>query len=389
MNEKRKNLFNVILATLFLWAVTGALFWFALTRFNGIERIVLIVAGILAAFLTCVSTYILILAVFNKENRPLDMANYADFTGILTDITPISSINDDVYLTFEHDGGAIRVISGGAAFFNIGEEFKVGHIGEQLINLRPVRTRYMPSEYETIDFRGGIVTFSEEPGEDVLSVEYDSNYTIQVSHPDVYYITILKSENWDSYLKQYEAASMDDMLERLQEAIGAVCEMIPKPELLLMEYGDYRLEIDIERTRAFYSSSQRLVASCTCDGCRNYAAAAKLLPVESLQFFASIGVDIQKAAEIYAICKNPDGTLLYGGFYHLCGRILEGDSAWQPTEKNMKHLDEKKMFTLSERFKVSFQSDCSLLEEFFPAPAIQMEILENLPWVLDIENTYT
>ncbi len=39
------------------------------------------------------------------------------------------------------------------------------------------------------------------------------------------------------------------------------------------------------------------------------------------KFSTDIGVDMRKACECYV---NDDGTLFYGGFYHLCGILSEG-----------------------------------------------------------------
>lgn len=52
------------------------------------------------------------------------------------------------------------------------------------------------------------------------------------------------------------------------------------------------------------------------------------------------------------------------------------------------YMDETKMLRIADGFKVTFKSECDLLEVGFPAPAVQMEILASIPWVLESENTY-
>ena len=41
-----------------------------------------------------------------------------------------------------------------------------------------------------------------------------------------------------------------------------------------MNFGEYEVEIDIERTSAFYQTAAVVTESCKCQGCRNYEAAA-------------------------------------------------------------------------------------------------------------------
>ncbi len=43
-------------------------------------------------------------------------------------------------------------------------------------------------------------------------------------------------------------------------------------------FGPYRLEVDVEATRAYYAAHNEPWIICTCAGCRNFAQAVKLLP---------------------------------------------------------------------------------------------------------------
>lgn len=87
-----------------------------------------------------------------------------------------------------------------------------------------------------------------------------------------------------------------------------------------------------------------------------------------------IGADIRKAAEVYVNAVNPDGTLFYGGFYYVCGRLLDGNSS-EP-------------YILQKDFQISFQTECDLVGPGFPKPVLQVDIAANVPWVLKEENTY-
>lgn len=147
---------------------------------------------------------------------------------------------------------------------------------------------------------------------------------------------------------------------------------------MIVELGPYRADVDVDRTRAFYRSARRVSEGCTCAGCRNYEKAVEHFPAEVTGFFAALGIDMKKICEVYVNCGNPDGTLSYGGFFHLCGTLLEGE---KPAE-----LD---FVPLGSGFSAAFRSDCHLLEQDFPEPALQLEIDGALPWVLPEENPYS
>lgn len=154
---------------------------------------------------------------------------------------------------------------------------------------------------------------------------------------------------------------------------------------MIFELGDYRLEIDVERTRAFYRDAGFLTEDCICDGCCNYLLAADGFPQEVKEFFGRLGVDLKKAAEIIAWCAEDEGkSLFYGGFYHLCGRILNCVDCW---EENGAMSD--KIYPIAEEYAVAFTEKVHLLEEGFPVPVLQMEIFfHHVPWLLDAKNGY-
>ena len=137
--------------------------------------------------------------------------------------------------------------------------------------------------------------------------------------------------------------------------------------------GPYRVDVDVENTQAFYARASAVAENCTCAGCRNYQSAVSFLPHQIRQFFDALGVKLEKACEVYVVCKNPDGTLQYGGFYHIRATLLAGGD---------------QAFAVADSFQVSFHEDCALLDPDFPFPALQMEIFADIPWVLSERNEY-
>lgn len=154
------------------------------------------------------------------------------------------------------------------------------------------------------------------------------------------------------------------------------------------ELGQYKVDIDVDRTRDFYEQASVISEGCTCAGCLNFESAVNTLPLEVRDFFTKIGVDLQKACEVYVNCGNDDGTLSYGGFLHICGTLCEGESAWIKKSETLSYLNEEMMFRVTDSFRISVQESCSRLEDDFPEPALQVEISADIPWVLEENNPY-
>lgn len=158
---------------------------------------------------------------------------------------------------------------------------------------------------------------------------------------------------------------------------------------MIFEFGQYKVDIDVCKTQNFYENAAFVSEGCSCDGCQNFEKAVAALPQVVQSFFTQLGIDMGKICECYVNCVNEDGTLLYGGFYHVCGVILSGDSAWIKIDENTAYWETENAFRVSRNFCVCFQESVDLLEEDFPQPAIQLEILADIPWVLEKENSYS
>ncbi len=155
---------------------------------------------------------------------------------------------------------------------------------------------------------------------------------------------------------------------------------------MIFRFGNYTLDVDVERTRAFYARGDVKTTSqqCTCAGCQNYDKAILKMPAAVTDFLESLGLDPRKPAEAFDVMGGlaEDGKVLYNGFYHLCGVRLQGEDAWVKTAKDMKHLDGDRMYAVDGDFKVSFEEEVCLLHEAFPTPVLQMEFDARLPVAL-------
>ena len=90
---------------------------------------------------------------------------------------------------------------------------------------------------------------------------------------------------------------------------------------MIFEFGHQKVDIDVEKTRQFYLEDGLL--DCPCDDCVNYVNAVDKLPEPVKVFFDNIGVNIKKPAEISTLCAVSGTTVVYHGFYYVCGNVLD------------------------------------------------------------------
>ena len=125
--------------------------------------------------------------------------------------------------------------------------------------------------------------------------------------------------------------------------------------------------VDVEATRDYYARYGQIAGGCTCAACRNFADAIGAVPGKVGETLARLGLDLRKPIEVCEWGRETDGHIWYSAWYHLVGtQLTEG------TEQ----------ITFSEGCKLSFQSECFILQEEFPSPHFQLNLELHLPWVL-------
>ena len=157
---------------------------------------------------------------------------------------------------------------------------------------------------------------------------------------------------------------------------------------MIFTFGNYTVDIDVEKTRRIYTRLPLITHRCTCAGCQNFEKSVDDLPKAVRTFFDDLGIDLKKIVECYVNCKNEDGTLLYGGFCHVCGTLIQGESAWVNISKTHSYYNTDLSYRLGDSFCVSFQEECLMVEKQFEPPILQIEFEATIPWVLNKENTY-
>ena len=160
---------------------------------------------------------------------------------------------------------------------------------------------------------------------------------------------------------------------------------------MTLELGPARIDVDVERTRAFYEGVASVDGGCSCVDCRNFGKAMEsgAVPEAVRRWFEAIGVDLRSPAEIYAlgdISLYGEKAQLYGGFYHVCGGVLL-------PERKIRHISDRLIpdtsdcsLELAQGYSVCLSGECELLRQGFPRPCFQLNISFLLPWLLDEPN---
>lgn len=156
---------------------------------------------------------------------------------------------------------------------------------------------------------------------------------------------------------------------------------------MIFEQGVCKMDVDVQRTEAFYKTGGGI--TCTCAGCRNFAALGEKLPERIGAFLRQFGVDPAKPAEMSAVYAPDRESILYDGWYHICGTVLEGTDPEKQTGPKQWQIKEEYVLPLDGNGgTVLFQAKRDLLPTGFPEPVIQVNVMCTLPWVLDEENPY-
>ncbi|AKT49428.1 hypothetical protein ADJ70_11500 [Olsenella sp. oral taxon 807] len=161
---------------------------------------------------------------------------------------------------------------------------------------------------------------------------------------------------------------------------------------MTLNFDNYDVDIDVEATRRAHSRLPRTSEKCGCAGCRNFTLAiGDALGEGGRRFLASVGIDdLAKATESYVNFVQRDGTLCYGGWCHLCGRIRRRFEA--VPDATSAEWGEARERRVGERAHISFVDGRKIIGReaaFGDAAIVQMEFVAwGVPWVLDEPNPY-
>ncbi len=152
--------------------------------------------------------------------------------------------------------------------------------------------------------------------------------------------------------------------------------------IMILKFNQYIINIDVERTRAFYEGSSAITTSqqCTCSGCQNFDKAILTVPDSIHGFFQKLGINPSKPSDAFGVTgeRDDDGRYWYNGWYHIAGTLIRPvipersiDYAYVPDGEY--------------DFKVWFISDnesTGFIEADFPKLNVEIWFDTHLPWVI-------
>ena len=157
-----------------------------------------------------------------------------------------------------------------------------------------------------------------------------------------------------------------------------------------LDFKNFSVEIDAEATRRAYEGLPRTDERCSCAGCQNFPLAiGKALSEEGRRLFGSMGVDPAKATEAYVNLARDEGTIFYGAWYHLFGRI-ERRAETVPDVTAAEWGRDIERDVGDNAFILFSDKRIDLKEDVFSgrADVVQMELFADVPWVMDGPNPY-
>jgi hypothetical protein len=138
----------------------------------------------------------------------------------------------------------------------------------------------------------------------------------------------------------------------------------------------WELDVDFQATEAAYVQQDEL---CNCAYCRNFQSAYSYFPKELTDFLKALAIDFSNPVYVFEMCKNQDGTHLYSVYYNLVGEII--------SDPGYKKSEECKYYpiALKEMQSTANSPICgvSSIPGHFPNPAIELQFILSMPWVLD------
>lgn len=156
---------------------------------------------------------------------------------------------------------------------------------------------------------------------------------------------------------------------------------------MILTFGNFTLDVNIDKTREYYKNAELITEGCDCDGCANYERATEAFPASVKKLFDDLGIDPKKAEEVFVCCAKDNGTkALYYGCYVFGGKIISGERivTFEKVDENTSvgRVHEENFFKVNEGYSVGFEPHGDVKN------SLLMTVDFLVPWVLDKPNKY-
>ena len=153
---------------------------------------------------------------------------------------------------------------------------------------------------------------------------------------------------------------------------------------MLFDFGNFRVDVDVESTKEFYCKfGKTVLEDCGCVNCCNYYEAISKVSDNVKSFFASLGIDPQKSPEATWWDSDENGIASYSLTFNVVGTSINAVDIYKPIDGGGFQQIIENFYEIDKDFKIGFTSKIDYPQKDFPEPCIQLEIVARLPWVLD------
>ena len=141
--------------------------------------------------------------------------------------------------------------------------------------------------------------------------------------------------------------------------------------------GDYILQVDREKTLAFYENYKNV---CNCASCVHYRKLLKHIPKEALDLYETLGVIPGRECEIveYGPDEKNEKLHYYEAVSGVVGTIIKLPNTTETIVSNKEQFVVEKMPKLNE-VEYEFSEWFDFIPKEFPAPKFAVQLFFNLP----------
>lgn len=88
---------------------------------------------------------------------------------------------------------------------------------------------------------------------------------------------------------------------------------------------DWVVEVDVDETAETNKRLRSGARTCGCSGCKRFDEfREKILTEDFIKILNNLGIDYKKDIEISDVEPPGEDVIIYNGWYHAHGRLLEG-----------------------------------------------------------------
>lgn len=148
----------------------------------------------------------------------------------------------------------------------------------------------------------------------------------------------------------------------------------------VLNIGRWTVECDVLETEKYYTDYHTILDNCKCEMCQSYCDVIKDENLEIVKLLKLFGIDPLKGGELYCHVLEDDQMDLYGIFYNVAGRIINGYDCWVESCKTESSTGYRPDFyTYSDNISIGISASSGLIPDGFPNESFTVDLMVKLP----------